>query len=341
MIYNIDNKSINIIRFISDIFSSDFQDNSSEFIHLFDTEVESKYFDSSLMNKASRILRRLHPEIRRIKEVLSSSISRKDLVYNSEDYYKEQLAHLEKQKDDLLKYIERKDSLEGKTKEEIAEHKKEIEEKEFELSVANEKIKSYQKELEEKKKQENAIVEWNSKIKDTFKELTDCLRPINSEHKRLNKMFWIYTVSSVVVALLIVALEIFVFCKLKESTGFPDFEDYLAAIVPIPVFGGLLWAFIIQLNRTQRQLVILAKHIHEITYIEGLLLSINSLSSNINDSTKRVNIAIDRLLDNHLSKSSKAGIINEESILKEEKKDVVPIDLVIKLLKEAKNIIAN
>ena len=103
----------------------------------------------------------------------------------------------------------------------------------------------------------------------------------------------------------------------------------------------MLWAFIIQLSRSQRQLVILAKHIHEIKYIEGLLLSISSLSSNINDSTKRVNLAIDRLLDNHLNQSSITGTINEESILNEEKKDVVPIDLVIKLLKEAKGYIVS
>lgn len=103
----------------------------------------------------------------------------------------------------------------------------------------------------------------------------------------------------------------------------------------------MLWAFIIQLSRSQRQLVILAKHIHEIKYIEGLLLSISSLSSNINDSTKRVNLAIDRLLDNHLNQSSITGTINEESILNEEKKDVVPIDLVIKLLKEAKGYVVS
>lgn len=58
---------------------------------------------------------------------------------------------------------------------------------------------------------------------------------------------WIYSILSIFTALLIVGLEEFIFCKLKESGGFPDFEDYLAAIVPIPVFGGLLWAFIFQL----------------------------------------------------------------------------------------------
>ena len=95
----------------------------------------------------------------------------------------------------------------------------------------------------------------------------------------------------------------------------------------------------IQLNRTQRQLLILAKHIHEIKYIEGLLLSINSLSLNISDSTERVNNAINRLLENHLNRNSKSDEITENSIIKEENKDSVPIDIVLKLLKEAKGII--
>ncbi len=93
------------------------------------------------------------------------------------------------------------------------------------------------------------------------------------------------------------------------------------------------------LTRTQRQLVILAKHIHEIRYVEGLLLTINTLSPDINDSTKRVNVAIDRLLENRLNESSNTGIIDEENMLVEEKKDSVPIDIVLKLLKEAKGII--
>ena len=133
--------------------------------------------------------------------------------------------------------------------------------------------------------------------------------------------------------------KIYIFCKLHKSDTFPEWKNYFAAIIPLPVFGGLLWAFIIQLNRTQRQLLILAKHIHEIKYIEGLLISINSLSLNINESTKRVNQAIDRLLENHLNSNSTSDSITEKSIIQEEKKDTVPIDIVLKLLKEAKGLV--
>jgi hypothetical protein len=152
-------------------------------------------------------------------------------------------------------------------------------------------------------------------------------------------MFWIYASLISLFIISVVLLEVNFFVKLNKVAEFPKWEDYLTSLIPIPVFGALLWAFIIQINRTQRQLVILAKHIHEIKYIEGLLLSINTLSPDISNSTKRVNIAIDRLLENHLNRNKSHIEINEENIKKEEKKDYIPYDVVIKLLKDTKEVI--
>lgn len=173
----------------------------------------------------------------------------------------------------------------------------------------------------------------------TFEELTKCLSPIKHEHTRLNRLFWIYSILTSLVVIVIVSLETYIFCKLHNSVVFPEWKNYVAAITPIPVFGGLLWAFIIQLNRTQRQLLVLAKHIHEIKYIEGLLLSMNSLSLDINDSTKRVNKAIDQLLENHLNGKINTNTLTEEQVINEEKKDLVPIDIVLKLLKDSKGLV--
>ncbi|KAA4990405.1 hypothetical protein ACIXUG_02085 [Bacteroides fragilis] len=78
----------------------------------------------------------------------------------------------------------------------------------------------------------------------------------------------------------------------------------------------------------------MAKEIHEIEYIEGLLLTINSLSINIEESTKKVNIAIERLLNIHLNYNSKK-LANESELKKEEEKDTIPYSTVINILKEA------
>ncbi|WP_396218683.1 hypothetical protein, partial [Flavobacterium sp.] len=74
-------------------------------------------------------------------------------------------------------------------------------------------------------------------------------------------------------------------------------------------------------------------------YIEGLLISINSLSLNISESTERVNNAINRLLENHLNRNITSVDITEKNVIKEENKDSIPIEIVLKLLKEAKGIV--
>ncbi|MFK8056329.1 MAG: hypothetical protein AB8F78_09450 [Saprospiraceae bacterium] len=152
-------------------------------------------------------------------------------------------------------------------------------------------------------------------------------------------MFYLYGFLILIALGTIIALEFYMFGKLNNALEFPRWRDYLTAMVPIPILGGLFWTFIVQLNRTQRQLLVTSKHIHQIKYIEGLLLATNSLSTDINDSIKRVNNAIDQLLENHLNTNLSGDSLNEQAIIKEENKDTVPIDTVIKLLKEAKGII--
>lgn len=338
-IQSLDNNSMDNIEFISNLLNDHFHYIHSELssIHS-DIKSDIKPFSETDLSKIKNLTRSLQLTISKINAQLNNYVHRTKNIYNSENFYNEQIRELENQKNKLQEYLIHQKSIEGKSQEEIAENKRVIEEKEISLLKANEQIKQYQSELEEKKKSENAIVEWNSKIKSTFEELTICLSPVKDEHTRLNRMFWVFSILITLVFISIILLEIYIFCKLNNSTSFPAWQNYIAAITPIPIFGGLLWAFIIQLNRTQRQLLILAKHIHEIKYIEGLLLSINSLSLNINDSTERVNNAINRLLENHLNRNSKSEEITENSVINEENKDSVPIDIVLKLLKETKGI---
>lgn len=164
------------------------------------------------------------------------------------------------------------------------------------------------------------------------------LAPIKEEHNRLKYLFYLYLALTIIVIAIIVMLEIVICYKFRDAQDFPSWRDYIFIMLPIPVGGALLWAFISQLNRAQRQLVILAKHIHEIEYVEGLLTSLNSLSTDINDSMKRINAAIDRLLDNHLSSQENSCHYDEAAIIKEEKKDMIPYDLVLKLISEIKGL---
>ncbi len=345
----LDSSSMSTIDFVSNIISDDFYSIYSELQSIrkgieMEGRVTDKY-KSTFQNLSKEI----HYNISKAKRLLREFSINRPSVYNSEIYYKEQIDEIQKQKyeiqkqrDELvtaLKNVQQKqEDIKGQSAEEIKRHKMSIKEKEEQLQAANQQILSYQMELEEKKKQENAITEWNSKIKATFSELSIYLSPIKKEHDRLKKMFCAYLILTAIVIVFIVVLEIVICSKFHKIDTFPEWKDYLILMLPIPVTGALLWAFISQLNRAQRQLVILAKHIHEIEYVEGLLLALNSLSIDINDSMKRVNSAIDRLLDNHLSIGLKHSKYDEETIVKEEKKDMIPTDIIFKLLKEIKEL---
>lgn len=284
--------------------------------------------DIDKKKKFYKISKELFKTIIILKNELSHELISRPTVFNSEKYYEERINQLESQKKLLEKEL----------KEKQEENKINQEEKEDALRNAEEQIRNYKSELEEKKKQENAISEWRAKIKTTFVDLSGYLSPIKDEHQRLKYLYRTYAALTGIVVIFIVVLEIIICCKFSSTESFPNWKDHLTLLLPIPASGALLWAFISQLNRAQRQLVLLAKHIHEIEYTEGLLLSLNSLSIDMEDSMKRVNSAIDRLLDNHLSMGTELCRCDEDSIVKEEKKDMVPVDLILKLIKEVKGV---
>ncbi|WP_321479317.1 hypothetical protein [uncultured Bacteroides sp.] len=286
------------------------------------------------------ILKKIRDNISDVKRILEIQKKEIPLIYNSESYYKDEITKLIKEKEELEHTLNsillNKKQLSGKSLEEKEQHRKAIQQKELQLQHANKQILNYQTELEEKKRQKNAIEEWKTKIKDTFQILTSHLSPIKREHNRLTILFWIYAGFTIATIYFIIKLEFLICGKIEAAAILPEWKDYIILVMPIPLTGALLWAFISQLNRAQRQMVILAKHIHEIKYIEGLLLSTNLLSVDINDSAKRVNLAIDRLLDNHLNSNSNCGKYDENSLINESKKDLVPYDLFLKLLKDIK-----
>lgn len=343
-IHRLDYASISDAEFLTNLFNDEFMSSYYQLTKLFHKLDDLKYIDDSQKEELKYISSKLKQYFEFISDRLRLYLMNNKKGYNSEDYYNQQIEDLQNQKNELENYLKniqnQQRHLDGKSNEEIKYHKQQVQNKEAELKNANIEIENLQKELEEKKRQENAILEWDTKIKKTFSQLTLYLAPIRREYKRLNILFCVYACLIALIIILAVFLECIICykfsCNLEEM---PKWQDYLVLAIPIPLAGFLLWAFISQANRAQRQLVILAKYIHEIEYIEGLLLSINSLSSNIQNSIIRVNLAIDKLLENHLKASDRNGDFSEEGIIHEEKKDMVPYDFVIKLLKEAKGFI--
>lgn len=199
-------------------------------------------------------------------------------------------------------------------------------------------IKETQKQLEEKRRQEDAQSNWNEKIEEAFKKLNEYQTPLIQEKKRLTALFWIFGILSIIS---VVALSLAVYWashRIYTSDEILMFATYLPYYSPIPVIGILLWVFIVQMNREQRQLIILTQHLHNLSYTEGLLKSINIFAPGIEDAVNRINATVDKLLDNHLSLHP-ALILKEESLSRSEKNQSTSIGEMTSLLKEIKELV--
>ena len=203
---------------------------------------------------------------------------------------------------------------------------------EHETNKLKEELSRYEKQLQENQKREDAVSSWNSKIKSAFLSLEDYIQPIKDEHERLMNLYDTYKSLSWIILIAIFVFEILIAIKITKCGGYPILKDSIILILPIPILLGLLWGFVTQMNRAQRQMVIIAKQIHEIKYTEGLLITLNTLSVDIGESMSKINIAINRLIDNHLGVDDK--FLKDEDLLKQEmQKDSMPYEKVEKIVK--------
>lgn len=277
-------------------------------------------------NEISRILNMFSEAQKEYYSFWSNEISNNSAV-NSVEYYNTKIEELKIREKKLLDTI----------KTETGRSKEEIQKTQNELEKAKATILKYENEREIKSKQEAAREDWKNIIVETFNDLKNYLAPIKLEKKRLQCLFWGYLISSLLIVILIVIIEIVAVAKVGSISGYPGFKEYITIYLPLPVAGALLWGFIYQMNRAQRQLIVLAKTIHKVEYIQGLLLSINKLAPTIVDGITRINLALDKLINNYFSEKE---CNSEEDFIKEEKKDVVPVDSLIKILKEIKGVVS-
>lgn len=301
-----------------------------------------KFLNSQILNNEKN---NLNPGMREyIKTILSNiysklcdylylynsinNVSTGDIV-NSLDYYKKQVIDIEAEKKELLNTIK---ELENQKSKETDKKENLLKEKEEELNKYVQQIELLNKKIKQSEALNDAKAEWNNKIIGAFTKLKDYIQPIKDEHTRLRKLYWGYLSLSILLVIALFIIEGILCCKIWCASSLPTWEQYISSILPIPISLGLLWGFITQMNRAQRQMVILAKQIYEIEYTEGLLLTLNTLSVDINESMRKVNEAIDKLIDNHL-KYDCEPLKNEESLKCETKKDAMPYETIEKVVK--------
>ena len=245
-----------------------------------------------------------------------------DSEYNTEDYYKKTISELETKVKELS--ISLKESKESKEQKE--EIKKELEER-------REQIRQITADKEELEKKLDAQENIKKKITDAVEGLKKHTSQLEKEKARLNGMFGVYAFLCVCVLGILVYFEFVYLSKWQAPT---KLIDYLPFYIPVPIVGGLLWAFIYQMNRAQRQLMLVSYELYHVDYIEGLLQAINMVSPNVASATEKIGNVLDVLIKKHITSPNE---LFEKSLDKEISKDNIDLKTFVNLAKDVKGVI--
>ena len=156
---------------------------------------------------------------------------------------------------------------------------------------------------------------------------------MEEEKIRLDRMFYVYAGLCVCVLLVLVYFEYVYLSKWQTPT---KLIDYLPFYIPLPIVGGLLWVFIVQMNRAQRQLMLVAYELYHVDYVEGLLQAINMISPNVASATERIGNVLDIMIKKYIKTPSE---FVESSLDKEISKDNIDLKTFINIAKEVKDVI--
>ena len=245
-----------------------------------------------------------------------------NITNNSEQYYTQQISELQAKEDVLNKELV-----------DLKKNNTEDQEKEEELKSIKEQIKQYEIEKDELIKKLDARNNIKEKISDAFKELKKHISHLEQEKTRLNRMFYIYAFLGIAVFFALVYLE---WNYLSNWEDADNWMDYIQFYIPVPIVGGLLWGFISQMNRAQRQLIQVANVLHNIDYVEGLLLALNHISADVNSASDKICHVLDHLIKNHMSTPDG---LSEQSLDAEISKDKINLSTFLKLAKDVKDVI--
>lgn len=249
----------------------------------------SKNSDAAL-NKLSRLIKQLR------QVVISESFNIK--TFNTEEYYKEEKEKLENKRNELEKELNKYvSSLEGKSADASGitiKLRKQI-------SEVTQMINRLDNESQSAEKRNDAVIHLSTQIKEAFAVLSKSNIIITNEQKRLKVLYWMYFCGICLVVLLLTCAEIFF---LIHWHGAENLYSYIPFYLPVPLCAGLLWAFIYQMNRAQRQLLLIAYKIHRIGYVEQLMIAIIKLTPDVADGSSKVSHIMDNIIHEYINEKS-------------------------------------
>ena len=263
-----------------------------------------------------------------IDKQMNNVIATEERYYNTAKFYEDELANLKNELEEKRKQLQENEEKKVMKESELKTLRKTIDD-------LNDKIKTLKKEQEELRKQEDKKTKLQEQINDVFIKLKEYTQPITDEKKRLSSLYDTYRVAIYLLAIVLIGYELYAIGKWRDLPD-KNFISYIPFYLPIPLFGTLLGVCIYQMNRAQRQLLLIAQQLHHITYIEGLLSALSSLSMDITEGANKVRSVIEQLINNYLRQNLES--VDSKIDLALEKDNVYDLDKTLNYLQKLKEL---
>lgn len=170
------------------------------------------------------------------------------------------------------------------------------------LKRASEKeIQTLREEKNDQEKEEATEEDWNKRIRDSFEVLRSCSIDLEKERQKVDAEYHIFlsalALPSIILLIWLCQLYGFICSQEKPITNWMVFLPYY---LPVPILAAVFWVFIVQKNRASKLCIALSERLHQIKYLEGLLMTINRLSSNSQEAIDRISHTLDIVVNNYV-----------------------------------------
>lgn len=188
--------------------------------------------------------------------------------------------------------------------------------------VSDKELEELYKERNRQELEEASEKDWNNKIRESFQLLRECTIDLEKEHEKADTEYHLFLYSLIIpsIILLIWICNLYGFI-INRPSSITDWMEFLPYYLPVPIFIALFWLLIVQKNRANKISIALSERLYQIKYMEGLLMTINRLSSNSQDAIETISKSLDKMVNGYLTKVAKEPM-NELRVEAIEKKEI-------------------
>lgn len=177
---------------------------------------------------------------------------------------------------------------------------------------------------------QDEVKELNKKISPLTSAFDSSIKLVKEEKDRLVTTYKTYKFFIWIVILALVVWETYLVWNIYPKLPSTDWRVYISFYLPIPISAGLLWAFIYQMNKAQRQLIKCAQYIHNLKYKDSLLRASMEIHSEGSKNEEHVAKLIDNIMNEH-SHPDKDAITEDKT--ENQSLPALPFDKIVELIK--------